>query len=322
MTSITHQYWPVCLLFSCLPLSCSEGNSDDDGGIGPASMAGEAGFSVATGGSATAGSGSTGPTQSGGTIAKPTEGDLEICQVSGRLTVGDPTRTPLLDDFDDGDARFQQNGLAGWWYTYRDETAGTQTPTGDFIEPVPGGLGDSGSALHVQGEGFSSWGSGFGAYLVFPEDRNACLFDASEYSGISFWARGFVEPDDSAPTGDAGLFRVQLIEKDITPVEEGGNCSVQDACWDSHRVRLAPSECWQKYSISFDEFAPDGWGFSGGELDTDELWLLGFEVSNGQTYDLWIDQIEFFVGEPVEEQPSCGDEGLGGAAGAAGALGG
>ncbi len=321
MTSNTTKYWPAGLLFFCLPFACSDGSSNDEDGQGGAPAAGGAGFWVASGGTGAAASGGTGSGQKGASGGSATEGGLEICEVSGRATVGRLDETPVLDDFDDGDSWFDENGLAGWWYAYTDETAGTQTPTGDLIKPVAGGLDESGYALRVHGEGFTHWGSGFGAYLAFPQDGKPCLFDASEYSGISFWARGFVTADETAPAAEAGTFRVQLIEKDVTPVEEGGTCDVEGACWDSHRVRLVPSECWHKYSIPFDEFTPDGWGLSGGDLDADQLYLLGFEVSNGQTYDLWIDQIEFFVGAPADEESRCATDGLGGSAGASGAAG-
>jgi hypothetical protein len=208
----------------------------------------------------------------------------------------------------------------GGWYAYDDESGGEQIPTGSVIEPTLGGLSEDGFALRVRGSDFTAWGSGFGANFAARGPGEECLFDASAYAGISFWVRGRIEPDGIVPAGEEGKLRVQIIEKDVSPVEEGGNCDgLSGACWDSHRVRIEPTECWTKHSLPFDEFVADGWGMSGGELDTDELYLLGFEVSNGQGYDLWIDQIEFFVGQPSEESPRCVGEGFGGAGGEGGA---
>lgn len=47
----------------------------------------------------------------------------------------------------------------------------------------------------------------------------------------------------------------------------------------------------------------------------EEFYLLGFEVSNGHEYDIWIDQLEFFVGKPPPEEELC-VSGMGGAGGA------
>lgn len=310
-----------CLLLS-LPAACSGGDaSDASGGEG-----GDAGAATASGGTKQLGSG--GRSASGGSAVTTgtggsREGSLALCTVEGQLSVGNPKGSLLIDDFDDGDAGLSQNGLMGGWYAYDDESGGEQIPTGSVIAPTAGGLTEQGYALRVQGSGFDFWGSGFGTNFTALREGLECVFDASAYSGISFWTRGFIKPKGEVPSGEEGRMRVQIIEKDVAPLSDGGNCDTsRGPCWDSHRVRIAPSDCWTKHSLRFDEFVADGWGVSGGPLDLNEFYLLGFEVSEGQDYDIWLDRIEFFIGEPALEQPVCnggnnlGGQGPGGAAGA------
>jgi len=45
---------------------------------------------------------------------------------------------------------------------------------------------------------------------------------------------------------------------------------------------------------------------------------LHFQIAQGHAYDIWIDEISFFVGEKPEEEELC-DLGAGGAGGAGGA---
>lgn len=172
-------------------------------------------------------------------------------------------------------------------------------------------------ALHVSGTGFTVWGAGQGATLVSLGVGQPCLFDASAYDGISLWIKGSVEPDPDATVGENehGAIRFSLVEKDVTPLSDGGRCDPQKgSCWDAHRVRLSPEACWRKLSFAFDEFTPDGFGVDGGELDLDELYTFSLEISQQQTYDYWVDEIQFFVGEKPEIEVVC-DDGLGGAGG-------
>src|SRR5690606_26549635 len=110
--------------------------------------------------------------------------------------------------------------------------------------------------------------------------------DASAYAGITFWAKGSIEEDGSTDEPwDPGLLRVMLVEKDVVPLPRGNCDEAEGDCWSSHRVRITLGECWKRYSFRFSEFQPDPWGFSGGDLDLNELYELAFEVGRGNKYD-------------------------------------
>jgi len=231
--------------------------------------------------------------------------------------VGDPSQSLLIDNFDDAENSFEGNGLNGSWYGYNDESvSGVQIPTGSEIRSEPGGPGGTGYALHVQGEGFSDWGSGFVGQFAATASGQACLFDASAYSGVSFWVKGSVEADPAVDGEryDPDLLRLLVIEKDVVPRAEGGDCDADEgACWDSHRIKFPVDPCWRLHAVTFDELLPDGYGFDGGQLDLNELYNVNFEIGRGNRYDLWIDEVSFFVGTPPTAEPICDVGGEGGA---------
>lgn len=227
---------------------------------------------------------------------------------------------PMIDDFDDGDGGLEGDGRLGGWYDYDDESGGSQTPVGDDLLPESGGVDAEGYALHVEGGGYGTWGSGYG--MVFVAD---CAYDGSLYDGITFWARGTVEADPDAsgdpPSGDREVIKVLLTETNVVPLEIGGECDEkQGECWDSHKVRISVGPCWRRYVLPFSEFEQDGWGLDTGELDLDRLFNLSFEIAQNHVYDYWLDEVAFYRGEPPDEVEDCalGDLGLG-AAGAGGA---
>lgn len=252
------------------------------------------------------------PATSGGSMnVDPDPGSLAICRLDEGLSAGKASGDLVIDDFDSLENGYSGNGLQGGWFVYDDGSSGSQVPSPDDVAPVPGGPEGSVGALHVYGGAFTEWGSGF-ATVFASRSSGACLFDASAYSGITFWAKGSIAPDDSVDPWDPGELRVMLVEKDVVPLPDG-NCddSVGD-CWSSHRVRIDLGQCWQRYSFRFDEFHTDPWGFPGGDLDRDEFYELAFELGRGNTYDIWIDGLEFFVGEAPAPDSIC-DMGPGGA---------
>src|SRR5690606_29623744 len=187
---------------------------------------------------------------------------LQECVTASGPSRGDVTQSLVIDDFDDGDNLFAGNGLAGAWFPYGDGT-GSQTP-GNFWLPEPGGRTEVGHAAHIVGGGFEEWGSGNGIVIANSTAGQLCLFDASMYDGITFWARGQVSlthPDDPSKQPApkyASVLRVQVVELDVVPEELGGPC--QGSCWDSHRVSISLEECWKRYVIPFSELEQDGFG--------------------------------------------------------------
>lgn len=249
---------------------------------------------------------------SGGSPAKPSPGQLSICNIDGGRSVGRASGNLTIDNFDSLENGYSGNGLQGGWFVYDDESSGTIEPPEDDVRPIPGGIRGSDGVLRIQGEGFTNWGSGFGTVFA-SDDEGLCVFDASAYAGITFWAKGSIEDDGSTDEPwDPGLLRVMLVEKDVVPLPRGNCDEAEGDCWSSHRVRIALGECWKRYSFGFSEFQPDPWGFPGGDLDLNELYELAFEVGRGNKYDIWLDDLRFFIGTPPNSAELC-EMGPGGA---------
>lgn len=244
----------------------------------------------------------------------PTVIALQLCETESGYSVSSLDGDPLFDDFEDGDNGVSSNGRVGTWYTYGDAT-GTLFPPGDWAADSPGRAGSS-FALHAGGKAFTEWGSGTGITLA-RDAGGRCLHDLSAYTGVTFWARGEVLSLSGGTDRDQGVVRLMFTEADVTPVTEGGGCDGSAGeCWDSHRVRLSLSPCWVRHSFDFAEFKQDGWGQDGAELNLDQLYNLGFEVAANNDWDLWVDDISFYVGDKPEAAEDCViDTGLGGASG-------
>lgn len=257
--------------------------------------------------------------------------------MGGVPSVGDPDGNLLIDDFDDMDNRIQGNGLSGRWESHNDnedatEEAGMQTPQGGFRWPeldwsdnaFDTGRDGTGSSLHMTGSGFSVWGSGQALYFAQDDDGLACLFDGSAYAGLTFWARGHVTPDsddvvEQPRPHELGQLRVKVVDLDVVSnggdklepgATAGGRCNQEvDRCWDSpvSRVELnEDTECWQRYVLPFSEMKGLEWSTWDGEdtfdvenLDPSEIFQLAFEVSEKQHYEIWIDDISFYVEDDV-----------------------
>jgi hypothetical protein len=214
----------------------------------------------------------------------------------------------MIDDFESGDAEIIGDGRTSYWVSYGDESAGTivPSPSVSWLPDVPG-RADSGYALHTSGGDFTVWGSG-NAFDFSWNDDGGCIYDASIYDGITFWARGEVTTVDSSSldSKDVDSIKVQLMELDILPTAEGGRCDGEHGqCYDSHRTRIQVGSCWQRYSIAFADLAQDGWGQSGGELNLDQLVGLAFEVPKYTDFDFWIDDLAFYAGDKPSYEEDC-----------------
>lgn len=252
------------------------------------------------------------------------EGALSVCEVEGMPTRGNAEGSLSIDDFEDGDGGFFGNGLAGGWFGFGDGT-GSQNVDGEWL-PEPAGRADSSYAAHVFGGGYTSWGSGSSAVLASRSVGDDCLFDASAYDGVTFWLRGSVsdsfpdDPDKQPYPDDQGVLKFQIMDKTEMPFKEGGGCDSDSGyCYDHHRKRIAPTRCWTKYVVRFDELKKDGYGqHPDAPLDTKQILHLGFEAGPFLDFDYWVDDIEFFVGEAPQSEEDCDGIGVGGAGGAGG----
>jgi len=195
------------------------------------------------------------------------------------------------------------DGRAGAWYTYNDNTEGaTQTPPpcGTPFSPAEPGARESLYAARSTGSGFSDWGAGFGFDLnnmgmepTIDEETGECVidystrmtYDASAYTGISFYAKSF--------SGNLNI-DVKIPALADTPIEEGGACDVADGqCGNSYQAIATLKGTWQGYEVPFDSFAQGSWG-QRQDLDLATLVGVQFQTRANAMFDIAIDHVCFY----------------------------
>jgi hypothetical protein len=203
---------------------------------------------------------------------------------------GAPGAIDMIDDMEDNDGSIAAvNGRVGAWYTYNDLTmAATQVPKqGDPFTMTAGGRDGSGYAANTHGGGFTVWGAGYGFNFKDPGDgaggSNKSVYDASAYSGITFWAK-------AGPTSDKGL-RVNVSNKETDPA--GGTCAPMDKCSDHFGSPVTLTGEWAKYTLPFNKMAQSGWGQSVAKFDVSTLYAVQFQVGKNAMFDISIDEIAF-----------------------------
>lgn len=194
--------------------------------------------------------------------------------------LGPAGASPLLDDFSDGDFLLSpQEKRNGAWFVFTDETAGCVEASVDEKQ------------LTVTGEGFSSWGAGFGFSFNAREDL-ACLYDASAYSGVRFRARG------NAP------LRVVLPTKESSFQSLGGDCPDSEGCFDRHGRTLSLDANWRDYEINFCELSQEGWGVPFTEYNPANALGVSFLIRSTHAFEVSLDDVEF-IPRTGSEDESC-----------------
>jgi endoglucanase len=219
------------------------------------------------------------PTQSQRAAAAPAKTasvsapELEPCTPAMRAE----GNQPLIDDFEDADARIAPlERRAGFWSASND-TTGTQKPTLNgplSMARIPGGRGASRFALHTSGGKFNKWGA-----LIAADFSPRRCYDASAYAGLSFYARG------------RGSFNVVAKMTQVAPEEFGGSCTHD--CYDTHRATITLSNTWQEQRVTWAELKQKGFG-QAVPFDPRSLLALEFTVGPEQTpFDFWVDDVRF-----------------------------
>lgn len=246
---------------------------------------------------------------SGGAVEQPTlagapamtDGGSPSTNVPMSICEGVPQgQLALLDDFEDDDSvAVPEVDREAYWFTIKDETAGTIVPDTQFL-PVPGGAHGSKYAAHITASGFTTWGAGFSANISHFANQIRCPFNASKFSGLRFFARG------------SGQIRVELLIPEIVDQEYGGTCDSTkgEVCYDSHGAWVVLTPEWKAYSLPWSEFVQRNYGKQAAFHQDGIIGLqYGFEVAN-LPVDVWLDDISWEDGSPT---PPLGAGGEGGA---------
>jgi hypothetical protein len=188
----------------------------------------------------------------------------------------------VIDDMEDGEGYIcRGNGRVGQWYTYGTNITPPATPPPPAIPPSPSPTSatrpGSNYAMHLMGSSLTTvTGAALGVDLQL-DGATYGTYDATAYSGISFYGKGNVTIDvliDSAPTTSSTF---------------GGNCV--SVCTPAQISRtLTPN--WTFYTIPFISFSLGNGGQT--PIDKRTLTHIQFRVASAAIpADLWIDDLSF-----------------------------
>jgi hypothetical protein len=191
---------------------------------------------------------------------------------------GHPSDDGLVDDFEDGDNQLSKvGGRDGYWFTSHDNKGSSIGPNPLKIDQ--GGAGTS-KAMHVNGQtsgDSGAWGALFGANFA-----SQGLYDASKYAGISFKAK----------VGASSTRKVRFKVGDVNTHPDGGVCK---SCWNHFGKDLLLTTDWKDYQVTFAEMKQEaGWGEPRPAVTPSQLMSINWSIGTGQTFDVWIDDIQFF----------------------------
>ena len=206
--------------------------------------------------------------------------------------------TALIDDMEAGGFAIpMEGGRNGTWWAGGDmQSPGAKIqPDGNApSEVIPGG-GRCGSlhAMHITGQGFTSWAQVSVSMRYGSVDGGASgllPYDAHIRSGLTFWAR----------IGDTSANKVRLSVSDKYSRPEGGFCDASSAtgataCYDNFGVDLLPlGQTWTEYRVPFGGLGQRSFGLPRQSLDTSSIYTIQFDFYPNEIFDFWVDDISFY----------------------------
>lgn len=275
-------------------LGGSEASSERDGAAGSVGLSGSGpGGATTEPESATAEGGAV---SGAGPGAGGTGSNAGNDSVSDGGAAGDPgvSRT-LIDDFEDRNTRiYDHQQRTGFWYTfaigeYRTLVPPPETPFTMFeyasaAEAPPPLQSIAAFRLVVGGVTGSRDGIGAGAGFNFEQPKES--YDASAYSGISFWIRAnkTLNPID-----------LQIVTRSTD--SDGQVCTKTVDCSNHFRRELQVGTTWQKEALEWESFSQDpSWGklvdWNPAELYSVQFFVRAIDADDTDV-ELTIDDVEF-----------------------------
>jgi hypothetical protein len=163
-------------------------------------------------------------------------------------------------------------GRDGTWGHGRDLTSQSVTMQPSMVCAARGKC-----AGHFATSPPTGWGNNWTAYFR----SGGGAYDASAYTGVSFWAAfgGDNGPSFAVPFG--------IVTTDTAP--KSSVCG--DNCGDDYMKGVTLTHAWQRHVLRFQELAQGGWGTVQTPLRRDQV--VGFIVWTKQQCDIWIDDVRF-----------------------------
>jgi endoglucanase len=210
----------------------------------------------------------------------------------GPTTMSGNTAGPLsmIDDMEDGDLSIlSRDGRQGSWLAF-DDGSGTRTDLKTQPVDRPG----SKNALCISGQDFNTWGGGIRVWLNGIDTRE--LYDASRYTGITFWARGL--PTD---------FRINLVDDYSDPA--GQKCA---SCYDHFHFTFTPNADWKQYTFKWSDAAQSGSGDPQPHVCPSAMYAMQFTWSANTAFDICIDDLAFTTSASSDVPVDGGADAAGG----------
>jgi hypothetical protein len=203
----------------------------------------------------------------------------------------------VIDDMEDQNNDIMGNeGRVGGWYQFND-TTGTSS---FLLTNIPGSRGQfSLAAVNTTGEGFTTWGAGIGFDLNNEggEAQTKLGYDASQYSGITFWARAETPLALAVVLPDFQTDRRGFTCDEAEPPPLPYCCTSGDAeetCCDEHfETSVTLSTQWQRFIVDFEDLTKGACDEDLTEVDASELTGVQFRLPANSVYNYWIDDIAF-----------------------------
>jgi hypothetical protein len=263
------------------------------GGSTGTSGSGTGGTGTSGSGTGTAGTGTAGSGTAGG-------GTLAACPTPPAAGMATDLLIDDLEDMDNGIKRI--GGRTVFWYAYDDAAnawGSTITPKPDKsgADPLkPGSTMCHGGTACILASGTTAMEDTTGATPKYPyagvgfdfsnAAKKPCVYNASAYKGIKFWARG-----DSA-------IRIKLNTTKNTKMEDGGTC-IGDLCnggYSPAGVDVILTPTWQEIDIPFATAVAPSWAVDPTAPHPDPAALLSLQVQipSGQTFSIALDDFTFY----------------------------
>jgi endoglucanase len=230
-----------------------------------------------------------------------------MCAQPEQTLSGDTSGARIgIDDFEDGDLQISaSDGRRGGWAAYDDESGGTRS---DLLI-TSGGANGSKSSLCITGSSFATWGGGISMDFLNAGSARE-LYDASSYTGVSFWARG-----------KGAQFRAMVADKYSDP-----GPMLCTGCYDHFSAAFTPGEEWREFEFSWNELKQQGFGDEQPSLCAAEVFSLLFQWPQNAEFELCLDEIAFTtvagttapMPNPGEPEPGVGAPSLEAAGGGCG----
>jgi hypothetical protein len=287
---MNRQRWISLVAMAMFGCAAETAGNNATGAAGSPGGSGAAGMAPTTTGSGTGtgtGAAGTGVSPTGAAGAPGGSGaagsTLPITTGAKACTVA--AADAVIDDFESGLNGAMHPCVHGYWYTYNDKSAGTQTPAAAMFKPemIADRTGSS-FAAHSAAMGFSGDAMGH-AFAAFGLDLNAdsatakAVVDASGFKGVTFFAKG------------TGTLRVELHTKTSDP---DFGCAAK--CYDFPYKTITLTAAWQAVSIPWTDFVQDKFGTpettTGKDLGSIQFASKAEKMAIAP-YEMWLDDLKF-----------------------------